>query len=65
MANYDTGDIAITALTVSGNILIKLRDKGLLTPEEVNEILRGASADIHPARQAAVSQLLEEVFQFK
>ena len=65
MANYDTGDIAITALTVAGNILITLRDKGLLTPEEVNEILRGASADIHPARQENVSKLLEEVFQFK
>ncbi|OJU08391.1 MAG: hypothetical protein BGN86_16510 [Caulobacterales bacterium 68-7] len=65
MANYDSGDIAITAMTVAGHILIKLRDKGVLTADEVNDILRGASADIHPDRQANVSKLLEEVFQFK
>ena len=65
MANYDVGDISITALTVAGHILFKLRDKGVLTPEEVNDILRGASADIHPGRQDAVAQLLKEVFQFE
>ncbi len=65
MAAYDTGDIAITSLSMTGHVLIKLRDKGILSNDDVNDIMRAISADVAPGRKAAVDQLMNEAFNFK